>query len=38
MENEKKLQAPNRTDLEVQIDKLVYKIYGLTEEEIMIVE
>ncbi|MGD0590844.1 MAG: TaqI-like C-terminal specificity domain-containing protein [Bacteroidota bacterium] len=37
---EKKQKSPtaDTTDLEHQIDELVYKIYGLTEEEIKIVE
>jgi hypothetical protein len=30
--------STNTTDLEAQIDKLVYELYGLTEEEIKIIE
>ena len=40
MANEKKQFAPNTdtTILEHEIDQLVYQIYGLTEEEIVIIE
>jgi hypothetical protein len=35
----KKQNPPaNTTDLEIQIDQLVYQLYGLTEEEIKIIE
>jgi hypothetical protein len=31
-------KATNATDLETQIDQLVYQLYGLTDEEIKIIE
>jgi len=38
IEKKSKLQHPHTTELEREIDQLVYKLYGLTEEEIKIVE
>jgi hypothetical protein len=34
----RKLKAPEDCSLEAEIDRLVYELYGLTEEEIQIVE
>ena len=38
MERKKENPSADTTDLETQIDQLVYQLYGLTEEEIKMVE
>jgi adenine-specific DNA-methyltransferase len=38
IDSKKEVENPQNKDLEAQIDQLVYELYGLTEEEIAIVE